>query len=330
MWCTSQLLQTWKQTRSAFLQGIVGGYLIVPEGYLDGQQPIFYGREQPSRQLQDAMAEFLRRALLPDQPQWLFERLAQPSIVTSVDLSAGSHTDRGVASVVRVLFPMVLALVFTLTVFTGASQMGAAVVREKDQRAMEMIITSITTRELVVGKIAGMTLVSLTQMGIWVIAAAIAMLLATFGRFDLQALSIPWSPLLWALLLCTPAYFLYAVLAAGLGIIAGDSQHAQQLAGILGLLSMTPLWLAGWLLTNPDGWVAVLLTLFPLFTPTLILFRMALSTVPLWQLIAGFASVSLSLAGSVWLVARIFRAAMLLYGQTLHPRQIWQALRVAA
>jgi ABC-2 type transport system permease protein len=56
---------------------------------------------------------------------------------------------------------------------------------------------------------------------------------------------------------------------------------------------------------------------------------MTLSNVPTWQLVASLAIMVASLAASIWFVARIFRAAMLMYGQALRPRQIVRALREA-
>ncbi len=174
-----------------------------------------------------------------------------------------------------------------------------------------------------------MTLLSLTQVGVWAIGGGIAIGLALSSTVDVQTLSIPWEALTWALLLGVPGYFLYAVLASGLGIIAGDSQQAQQLAGVLGMLGLAPLWFMGLLINALDGPLAVGLTLFPLTGPMIGLFRMALVEVPTWQLITSLAILVASLIGSIWLVARIFRAAMLMYGQALRPRQILQALRKA-
>ena len=72
----------------------------------------------------------------------------------------------------------------------------------------------------------------------------VALLLAFSGALDPAAISIPWEPLIWGVLLGVPAYFLYSALAARLGIIAGDSQQARQLASILGFLGLAPLWLS--------------------------------------------------------------------------------------
>lgn len=315
--------------QTAFQRGEIAGYLVIPDDYFQGQPAAFYAEEEPGGKLEEALTAFMRRAMLPDEPGWTLDRLADPSEVTYVAQDSGEEIAEGPAVFVRVITPAVLALVFAIAVLTGASQMGSAIVREKDQRSMEMIITSLAPRELVAGKILGMTLLSLTQVGVWAVGGGIAIGLALSSAVDVQTLSIPWKAPMWALLLGVPGYFLYAVLASGLGVIAGDSQQAQQLAGVLGMLGLAPLWFMGLLINALNGPLAVGLTLFPLTAPIIGLFRMALVEVPTWQLITSLAILMASLIGSIWLVARIFRAAMLMYGQALRPQQLLQALREA-
>jgi ABC-2 type transport system permease protein len=315
--------------QTAFQRGEIAGYLVIPDDYFQGQPAAFYAEEEPGGKLEEALTAFMRRAMLPDEPAWTLDRLADPSEVTYVARDSGEEIAEGPAVAVRFATPLVLALVFAIAVLTGASQMGSAIVREKDQRSMEMIITSLAPRELVAGKVLGMTLLSLTQVGIWAVGGGIAIGLALSSAVDVQTLSIPWEAPMWALLLGVPGYFLYAVLASGLGVIAGDSQQAQQLAGILGLLGLAPLWFMGLLINALNGPLAVGLTMFPLTAPMIGLSRMALVEVPTWQLITSLAILVASLIGSILLVARIFRAAMLMYGQALQPRQLLQALREA-
>ena len=193
---------------------------------------------------------------------------------------------------------------------------------------MEMVITSLAARELVIGKVLGITLLTVTQVAIWATGAGIAIAL-TLTAVGSAPLSIPWRAMSWALLLGVPGYFLFAVLAAGLGIIAGDRQQARQLSGLLGFLGLMPLYLLGVLINDMDGPLALGLTWFPLTAPMVALFRVALSQAPTWQLIISLVILIASVVGSVWFVTRIFRAAMLVYGQSLRPRQIWRALRQA-
>jgi ABC-2 type transport system permease protein len=315
--------------RAAFRAGEIVGYLVIPAGYAERERVTFYGEEEPGFRLQDALARFMRRALLPEASDAALERLGNPARQTYVARESGERVSEGLGLIIRFVTPAVLAMMFALTVFTGANQMGAAIVQEKDQRAMEMIITSLRPWELVSGKLLGMTLVSMTQVAIWVLGAGIALTLALAGTVDAGAISLPWRALTWGALLCVPGYFLYATLAAGLGLIAGDHQQARQLAGILGMVGMGPLYLMGALVNAIDGPLAVGLTLFPLTAPMVALFRMVLTDVPAWQLSAAVGLITVSLVASIWVVSRIFRAAMLMYGQRMQPREIWQALRQA-
>jgi ABC-2 type transport system permease protein len=317
--------------RRALDAGDVAGYLVIPEGYSQGARPSFYGEKRPNAKLQDAMEVFLREAMLPGGPAWALDRLDDPSRVTYVARQTGQRVTQGPALIVRIATPIFLAMVFVLSVFATANQMGSVVVREKEQRAMEIVITSISPRELVMGKVLGMTLLSLTQVAFWTVGAVLGIAVALLGQqaitLRIQDLSIPLSAVVWAGLLGIPAYFLYAVLGAGLGLIAGDKQQAQGLSGMLGVLAMSPLYLLATLIENTDGGLAVGLTLFPLTAPTIALFRMTFSEVPTWQLLTGLGIILATLAAGIWFVARILRAAMLLYGQPLRPREIVRALR---
>lgn len=317
---------TLAEAEAAYVDGAIGGYLLIPEGYATGAGVTYYSDEDPGTVVEEGLELFMQRSLLTGEPEWVFERLADTATYTYVSQSTGEAVSEGPGLIIRLLTPAFLAMVFVLAVLFGTSQMGAAIIREKDQRAMEMIVTSLRPMELVGGKVLGMTLLSLTQFGIWTVGAIAALALAFSDQLDLQGLVIPWGALIWGALLIIPGYFLYALLAAGLGIIAGDSQQAQQLAGIMSLLGLAPIYILGPILSQPDGTLAVGLTLFPLTSPSVALVRTIFTEVPTWQLAAALALLLATLALAIWLVTRIFRAAMLNYGKALRPREIWRAL----
>jgi ABC-2 type transport system permease protein len=316
--------------QAAFDAGEIEGYLVIPAGYLADAEPLtFYGRERPGPAQEAALTDLLRRGLQADASADLLARLDAPSRLTYSALEGGRQVAQGLPQVVRFVTPAALAIIFALAIFTGATQLGSAVVREKDQRAMEMVITSIRPRELVAGKVLGMSLLNLTQVAVWVGAGALAVTVAALSAPSAPQISIPWRAVIWGAALGASGYLFFAVIASGLGVIAGDAQQARQLAGFLGFVSLTPLYFMSPIMKQPDGPIAVGLSLFPLTSPTISLMRMVLTEVPSWQLWGALAILLLSLAAGTWAVARIFRAAMLLYGQTLRPAEVVRALRQA-
>jgi ABC-2 type transport system permease protein len=95
------------------------------------------------------------------------------------------------------------------------------------------------------------------------------------------------------------------------------------------MLALFPLYFTAMIVEAPNGSLALGLTLFPLTAPMMTLLRMAMTTVPLWQLFASLGVLLVCLVAAVWAVARIFRVSMLMYGQSLKPKQLWDALRAS-
>lgn len=308
----------------AFQGGEIDAYLVVPKDYFLGGQPVLYAKEAATESLKDVLRRYLRWASMPGASEWLLDRLSEPVNLSFESLDTTEAVGGGLARILWAATPAALGIIFALSVFTGANQLGSVVVREKDQRAMEIVITSIRPGVLVAGKVLGTSLVSLTQLAIWIGGGAGALALALSGSLSASSLPLRADAFLWALLLGVPGYFLYATIAAGLGVIAGDQAQARQLAGMLGFLGMSPFYLAGIVVGAPNGLLAVALTLFPLTAPTFGLLRMTLTAVPVWQLSLALALILLTLILGIWAVSRIFRAAMLLYGQRLTPRQVWR------
>jgi ABC-2 type transport system permease protein len=112
-----------------------------------------------------------------------------------------------------------------------------------------------------------------------------------------------------------------------LGIIAGDTRQAQQLSGFLGFIGLIPLWFAGVLIQSPNSPLAVGLTLFPLTGPIFALLRMSFVEIPLWQLGLSLVFLLVSLVLGIWLVSRVFRIAMLMYGQSFNLKQVASSLK---
>jgi ABC-2 type transport system permease protein len=324
------ILQPYPDTaaaEAAVMAGEISGYLVVPEDYLAGGRLVYSSTSALGESRRSALAVALRRALAPDAPPWLHERLNEGPAWRYEERTTGRILEEGVGLYLWVLLPFGLAMLFILLLTTTLSSMGPTVVREKDERAMEIVLTSLRTVELVGGKLVGLSLLTLTQLAIWLVGAAIAIGLVWQGEGQTGSPVLPWHVLGWGAMLTIPGYLLYGALAAALGIMAGSREQARQTSGTLSFLAVAPLFAAGGLLGNPDGPVAVTLTIIPLFAPVLGLFRMALTEVPAWQLWTAVALMWLSVLGAMWLAARLFRASALLYGQNLKVSHMWRALK---
>jgi ABC-2 type transport system permease protein len=218
--------------------------------------------------------------------------------------------------------PIVAGILFVVAINISGGYLLQAVVEEKENRTMEIVITSVSTDQLMAGKIMGNLSVGLTQLAIWLIAAVIGF--AFFANLQSDAGSIEMIRSYLGILALTflPAFVVVAALMATLGATATEAREAQQISGLFSLPIFMPLWFITAILEHPDSALAVGFSLFPLTAPLTLPLRVAISTVPTWQIGLSLAILVVAAVGSVWLASRAFRLGMLRYGKKLTLREL--------
>lgn len=221
------------------------------------------------------------------------------------------------------LVPYFTMFIFFFLLVSGSGYMLSSVSREKENRTMEVLLVSLEPRQLMLGKVLGLGLVTLVQMAIWLGGGV----LVFSSPVDISALagSIEFPPnfLLWALLFFLAGYFLYGALMGMVGALAPNAREASQFTFVVLLPLLVPLWLNSALTHNPNGTLAVVFSLFPFTAPITIMTRLAAGPLPLWQLLVALAGLIVTAYLCVALAARSFRADTLLSAAPLS----WQRLR---
>jgi ABC-2 type transport system permease protein len=306
------------------MAGEIDGY-VVPEA--GGRAYVRSVADAPPA-LRQALRERALSAVLAGAPAAARAALETPSEVRHLVLSTGSDrpvTGTNLAFMIGSAFLM--PMVFTVAVLFSTTFLVLAITEEKENRLMEMLVTSSRPRDLIGGKVLGLGALSLTQTGVWLVSlAALGLVVAERSGLDVVG-SLPWRAAAYSVPFFVLGYLLYAAAMAGIGVAVGQSREAQQVAGFVSLALALPFMLASFLLFRPASPAAVALSLFPPTAPVAMPMRLALSVVPAREMALAL----VLLAASVWLavhaVARIFRASMLLYGQRVSLRQLAAAFR---
>jgi ABC-2 type transport system permease protein len=211
---------------------------------------------------------------------------------------------------------------FVIVIMTSGGYLLQAVVEEKENRTMEIVITSVSPGQLMAGKIIGNISVGLTQLVIWLIFGWVG--LKVGGQFFpfLQDFSISTEYALVLLLVLLPSFAMVAAIMAAIGSTMTETREAQQVSGLFSLPIMIPYYLASPIMMNPNGTLAVALSYFPLTAPITILMRMAFTVVPLWQLAINIGILVIFAALAIWFAGRAFRLGMLQYGKKLSLKEV--------
>ncbi len=224
--------------------------------------------------------------------------------------------------------PFIFASLLIVSVFMSSGYLVYGVAEEKENRLVELILSSVSAQEWFLGKVLGLAAVGLTQIAVWVLSG----LALSGGSVVLLALAIPALPLsrwLLALVYYLLGYLLYAALYAGLGALGTNARESQQVAGVISFLAAVPFMFTGVLFSNPNSAILRALSHFPLTAPGMMLLRLPLVEVPRVDIIVSLVNLGITLPLAIWLGAKLFRTGILMYGKRPSLPEIWRALRSA-
>ena len=222
--------------------------------------------------------------------------------------------------------PYAITIFFYMMIFSSASMMLNSISSEKQNRVIEVLLLSVSPHQLLVGKIVALGLIGMLQTGIYIGIGSV--LLKLSGRsFDVAAaFNIPQNLIIWGVVFFLLGYSIYASLMAGAGALAPNAREASQLTIVLIIPLIIPLFFISILISDPNGLLSVLVSLFPFSAPVAMMTRIAAGGIPWWHpflaavLMAGTAYLIITL------VARLFHAQTLLTGQEVKPGTYFKIL----
>ena len=304
------------QAKQALLSGEISGYYIIEPDYLEtGSIRYIHEEFSPfsSLEMTGIIDSVIRYNLLGADPLKL-ATYSSPLAVEMVNLEPEA-VDRDQSNPLSFYLPYGVAMLLYVLILTSASLMMNSVAKEKENRVMEILISSVKPRQLLTGKILALGLVGLLQTVVWMGSGFL--LLRLGGRtLNIPAnLQLPPELLIWSLVFFLLGYLLYATIMAGVGALVPNIKEASQATIVIILPLLVPVTLISVIIDQPNAALPVILSLFPFTSPITILTRMAVSPVPLWQILTAI----VLLAGTILLLIRavsgMFRAQVLLTGQ---------------
>jgi len=315
------------------LDGTVHSAIVVDVDFMDEPRLTFYNRSVSALVFRDdvlrpALNRVLREARFTraDVPESLYTYLSgrtdwESRTVTSEGDQA-QHEDSSFA------MAFVLIMIIYIMVIMYGSHTLTAVIEEKSSRMAEVMLSSVSAGDLMLGKVLGIGMAGLTQFGIWTAAFfVLSQRGVSVGDVTLETGFLSPIILVSFIMFFLLGFFLYATLYAGVGALCNTVQDSQQFNMPLVMGLVIPMMLLSLVLRSPDATLTVVLSLIPMFSPVLMFFRVCVATPPLWQIVLSW----VLMAGSIWLAARmagkLFRLGILMHGAAPNWASLFRMLR---
>ncbi len=312
--------------RAALLAGDIQGYYVLPPDYLrGGQVQLYYLDRPPGDTARERFEEFLRAGLASRLPAEVAHRAREG--VSLIVRSPDGRREFSKEQFMDILMPFVIGFFLFFAIMASGGQLLRSVTDEKENRTLEVMVTTLSPEQLVVGKAFASLAVALTQLLTWMLAAAVALIVGAQFIPQLQEFSVPWDLVAISALFFFPTFTLIGGVMTAIGAAVTEIQQGQQISGVVSMLFAMPFFFSALVFINPNSPVLIALTLLPTTAFMTIALRWATTVIPWWQLAISWLLLIASSGFSIWAAARIFRLGMLRYGQRLDLRSVLQAIR---
>jgi ABC-2 type transport system permease protein len=274
--------------------------------------------ERLSRTIRDIVVEKKLKAegLNPE----FIRKLTSNIDIKSVKISQGGEEEE--AGFEKVFFSAyIFVMMMMFLVMTSGQLLVRSMVEEKSNRVVEVLMSSCSAKDLMVGKILGLSGLGFTQIGFW---ALIGITIAL--KFSIALISLTHALLL--LVFFVLGYLFYAAIFVAAGSPLSTEQEAQQVTSYLMLIFIIPLIIAMPVMQDPNTTLVTVLTFIPLLTPTMMALRIPIQMPSAAEIIGSMVVLGLSTVFMMWAASKIFRTAILAYGKRPSIKEIISLLKV--
>jgi len=316
----------------------IGAWVWVGPGVFEGKPVEYHARSVSNVFTQDALRDDLTMVVRRERLQRAgidperVEELTKPVPLETQRVSEkGSRAEGGA---VGMFFALGLFMMLYISMLLWGQQVMNGVLEEKGSRVIEVVISAVTAFELMMGKLVGICLVGLTQLGIWLGTVAV---LTAPGIVASMALMPPGKSLptltlgvlFHFIMLFILGFFAFATIYAAVGASFNNLQEAQQAASVVAVFIVIPVMVMWPIINDSSSRMAVVLSLIPLFTPLLMPLRIAIEMPPAWQLALAYLLTLCFVVAMVWFCSKIYRVGILMYGKKPTFQEIWKWTRYA-
>lgn len=291
----------------------IEGYFTIPVTVYDSGKVEYRAQNVGNFRIQERFSRTIEEVVVEKR---LASKGYDPKLVrnlmTDVDIRSIKVNDQGEekeSGFLETFFSAYIVIMMLMSlVITMGQLLIRSVVEEKSNRVIEVLLSSCSARDLMVGKILGLSGLGIVQLLIWgIIGVAVSM----------KTGSQIFTPehILLSLVYFILGYLLYSAIFVAAGSPVTTEQEAQQITLYVSLALVFPIMLAMPVMQNPDSMLYKVLSFIPLLTPTFMVLRIPIQMPELWEILGTIALLIISVLFMMWAAGKIFRVAILVYGK---------------
>lgn len=245
------------------------------------------------------------------------------SMVQNIQIESKPLNSKGSSNPIEMFLPFGLAMFMVFaSIFSGASLM-QSIIKEKSNRIVEILLSSINSWDLMLGKVLGYGVLGCLQILIWSISAVIVLKLF----FEISIVSLLTVKIMYMFIFFILGFIIISSINAIVGAGMKEAQSGSQSTGFLVMIPLIPLYFSAIIINNPDGTLSHLFSYIPFTAATTMLVRLGFSSPSILEIAIVIIILIVSNFLLIKLAAKIFRIGMLMYGKNASFKELFRWAR---
>ncbi len=304
------------------------GFFVISSDYVESGKVTYFKPEinMITEIVQQGTLDELLNYNLMDSDQDMFLRYTNPVNYTYEYLNPETADTRDQNLVANYVVPYVITMLFYMLILISSSIMINAVGKDKDNKTIEIMLTSVSPMDLFLGKLLGYGAASLLQMLAWGGGVVAFMKLGGQSLAFLQGTSLPNQVMILGIPYFLLGFFLYGSLMAGIGALAPNLREGNSSSFILTMPLIFVLLIINQLISEPNSFFITFLSILPLTSSVVMMTRLAIGMVPFWQIALSFGVLFATVFLVVRGVSNLFSSQTLLSGDKFNMKTFFRTI----
>ena len=244
------------------------------------------------------------------------------NLVQEINIESQSLNSKGSANtnIMEMFLPFGFAMLMVFAAIFSGSALMQSIIKEKSNRIVEIILSSINSWDLMMGKVIGYGVIGLIQITIWAVSALTVLKFV----FDFSLASLFTIKIMYMFVFFVLGFILISAINAIVGSGMKEAQSGSQSTGFMVMIPLIPLYFSSFIINNPEGLFSYVFTYLPVTSATTMLIRLGFSNPPLIEIFGVMILLAVANYLFIKLAAKIFRVGMLMYGKNASLKELFK------
>ena len=317
--------ENFDEAKTALQEKTIDAIMVIPAGIMDTSKSKYFARSLSNFKVIDELRNTLSHTVILQRMEnqgvavEMAESISKRVRMDTFEVNKEGKLTEGNELMV-LLGPFFFVFLLVMAVFINGQLLLRSVIEERTNRMVEILLSTVSARELMTGKILGLGSLGMVQILFYLSIGVI------FGMVKgIEIVRFDELPILFIYFLT--GYFFFASIYATLGTLFDNEQDAQQSMTIVSIIAMVPLMGSFYFMANPTALVTKILSFVPPMTPFMMILRISSDAAEPWEIAATVVLMIVSVWGMMTLAGKIFRTALLMYGKRATLPEIWRWIR---